>query len=99
MVNLELSQIEELWHDHGIFAEEGNELAFDIDDEDYEHLGNPLDVIVHPATVVILARDWKANGDEASLRQIKAELQEVIHHVENVKEMLVTDTAVAMVEE
>ena len=99
MTKLTIPEIERLWHEHGIYNEEGNELSFDIDDEDYEHFGNPLDALVHPATVVILANNWQKNHDEGALRQMKAELQEVIHHMENVREMLETDQAIAMVEE
>jgi len=41
MKSISLAEIEELWHDNGIFSEAGNEVAFDVEDEDYEHLMDP----------------------------------------------------------
>ncbi len=88
MVSLSIEQIEELWHDKGILHQAGNDLAFDPDDEDYEHFSNPWDGIVHPATAAVLAHEWSKSKDEAHLSQMKAELIEVLEHRDLIEEYL-----------
>ena len=90
MQKLELAKVEELWHDNGIFNEKGNELDFDIDDEDAEDYHNPKDAVVHPATVTILLRRIAAKKGDAkeAYQQIKVELAEVVEHINMIKHSL-----------
>ena len=88
MTTLSLEDIEHNWHDKAIFTQPGFELPFDHEDEDFEHFTNPFDAVVHPATAVILLREFESSKDEAHLRQVKAELIEVLEHLDLVDEYL-----------
>lgn len=85
MQTLTLEKIEELWHDSGIVHDGTVSLDFDIDDEDYEYVGDPKDAVVHPATAIILLREYQKDADKAHLDQIKDELNEVLGHAANIE--------------
>lgn len=81
MKNLSLDEIEEGWHDYGALDAAG------IDHSSYDHFGpvvGLMDSIVHPATGIIAAREYKATQSQDYLFQIKDELSEVLEHLEHV---------------
>ena len=81
MQNLSLAEIESQWHDSDILKRGKYKVDFDIDDEDVEDFHNPKDAVVHPATVVILAKLWAKKPKKEYILQMKAELQEVLNHL------------------
>ncbi|MEJ6123428.1 hypothetical protein MT390_16400 [Vibrio sp. 2-Bac 85] len=88
MQTLSLESIEEQWHDNGIFTEGKYKTDFDIDDEDVEDFHNPKGAVVHPATAIIAIQMWEKDKNEEHLTLIKEELQEVLHHLQLMKDSL-----------
>lgn len=62
---------------------------YEIDIAALDHFGdisiNYMDSIVHPATALILLREYQATGDLFALKAARHELKEAIEHVERLK--------------
>jgi hypothetical protein len=80
MVAMSLDEIESAWH-------EGQALeAAGFINTTLEHFGvlnSHVDMIVHPATVLILLREFERTGDPAHLTQAREELEELAAHIEH----------------
>ncbi|MDP6342667.1 MAG: hypothetical protein QF491_03965 [Alphaproteobacteria bacterium] len=81
MMGMSLDEIEEAWHEGGVLSENG----IDMDD-----LGQSsavislMDTVVHPATAFIALNQYKTSKDSDLLDQVKDELAEVLHHLEQI---------------
>jgi len=80
MKKLSLHDIEEKWHEGGIFKKNG----ITIDDH-FGELGSLIDAVIHPATSYIALNHFKSNNDKSHLQQVVAELTEVLAHIAQVK--------------
>ena len=82
MKSMDLDSIEEHWHEGGILAAEGI---------DMDKLGQSsevislMDTVVHPATSYIALKEYKKSQDSDLLDQVKDELDEVLHHLEQIQ--------------
>ena len=82
MKNLTLEQIEPEWHNGGVAKSKG------VDIEQFNHFAEVLchyDGIVHPVTALICIKNYEKIKDQNLLDQIKAELDEVIEHMEKLE--------------
>lgn len=80
MPKMTLPEIEAAWHEGGALEAAG------FDNTTHEHFGvlNSIgDMMVHPATVIILLHEYEDNGDDELLAQGKFELEEVLEHVKH----------------
>lgn len=81
MKDLSLAGIEAQWHDGGFLKANG------IDPEQIDHFGplmSLMDSVIHPATSYLLLNEYKKTGDRDLLVRVKAELFEVLEHINNV---------------
>jgi len=79
MKKMSLEKIEEQWHEGKFLASKG------IDKDKIDYFGpvmNLMDTVIHPATSYIALRKYKKTGDASLLGRAKAELAEVLVHLE-----------------
>ncbi len=79
---LTLEQIEEQWHEGGVFKANG------IDIDKFSHFDEVMchyDAVVHPATVIICLKQYKKTKSAALLEQMQDELQEVRQHLKHLE--------------
>jgi len=82
MKTMSMSEIEAQWHEKGFLKGKGipaDQL------EEKSVTGSLMDTVVHPATAIIALNEYKKTKDKKLLQQVHDELEEVIHHVENIK--------------
>ena len=82
MSSLSLGEIEEQWHEKGVLKNNGIDTA---QLEEKSVTGSLMDTVVHPATAIIALKEYKTSKDKALLQQVNDELEEVLHHVDNIK--------------
>lgn len=83
MKKLSLDQIEELWHEGKFLQAKG------IDTEHLDHFGaevSLMDAIIHPATSYLALRAYRNSGDPELLTRAKAELVEVLIHLDQLEQ-------------
>ncbi len=81
MKRLSLDEIDTLWHGGEFLRSKG------IDPEKIDHFGplmSLMDAIIHPATSYLLLKEYKQTGNSALLERVKAELFEVLEHIQHV---------------
>lgn len=81
MKELSLDQIESQWHEGGFLKSKG------IDQEKIDHFGpmmSLMDSVIHPATSYLLLQEYKMTGNRDLLVRVKAELFEVLEHINHV---------------
>ena len=81
MKELTLDQIEEQWHGGAFLKSKG------IDPDKIDHFGpmmSLMDSVIHPATAYLLLKEYKRTGDRNLLVRVKAELLEVLEHINHV---------------
>ncbi|MDH5544601.1 MAG: hypothetical protein OEZ43_03345 [Gammaproteobacteria bacterium] len=82
MKSLTLDQIETLWHGGEFLKSKG------IDPDKIDHFGpmmSLMDAVIHPATAYLLLKEYKISGNTDLLARVKAELLEVLEHVNHVE--------------
>lgn len=82
MKNLSLDEIEVQWHGGEYLRSKG------IDQEKIDHFGpmmSLMDSVIHPATSYLLLKEYKMTGNPDLLVRVKAELLEVLEHVNHVQ--------------
>jgi len=82
MKKMSLSEIEKQWHEKGFLKSKGITGALL---EEKSVTGSLMDTVVHPATAIIALNEYKKTKDKKLLQQVHDELEEVIHHVEQIK--------------
>lgn len=83
MKALSLEQIEALWHEGQFLQARG------IDTEHLDHFGaevSLMDTIIHPATSYLALKQYKRTGDPDLLTRAKAELMEVLIHLDQLQQ-------------
>jgi hypothetical protein len=76
MKKLSYAELLAEWHDLGYFAKPGHEAGIDMKNEDNEHFTDPVHAIVHPLLVLKAAQDYEKDKKEASLKDMKEEMEE-----------------------
>jgi hypothetical protein len=79
---LTIDEIEEQYHDGEFMKKQG------IDLEQFDHFSTVMglyDTVIHPATVIILMREYEKNGDKGVLVQASDELKEIFEHLKYIK--------------
>lgn len=82
MKTLSLEKIETEWHEGAYLASQG------IDKDKIDHFGpvmSLMDAMIHPATAYIALQDYKKTGNPELLSRAKAELAEVLIHLNQLK--------------
>jgi hypothetical protein len=64
------------WHDLGYFAKPGHDAGIDMKNEDNEHFTDPVHAIVHPLLVLKAAQAFEKDKKDASLKDMKEEMEE-----------------------
>lgn len=82
MKKMSLAEIEKEWHEKGFLKGKGVSAALL---EEKSVTGSLMDTIVHPATAIICLNEYKKTKNKELLQQVHDELEEVVHHVENIK--------------
>lgn len=81
MLAMSLDQIEAEWHRGQALESAG---YMNTTTEHFGVLNSYVDMVVHPATVVILLREFEQSGDAALLEQAQEELAELAAHIEHI---------------
>ena len=90
MKNMTLAEIETKWHEGEYLAARG------IDKDKIDHFGplmSLMDTVIHPATSYIALKEYKKTGNAELLQRVKAELVEVVVHVEQITPEQIAGTA------
>lgn len=84
MKAMTLEDIEPAWHEGGWLKANG----FDINALGHDHpVRTYLDSVLHPATAIIALEDYKQYKYPGLLIQVKKELAEVMHHLDDLEKM------------
>jgi hypothetical protein len=84
MKNLDIEQIEELYHDGGVYEKKG----VDVDDKKYAECLEIAHLTVHPSTVFILLKMYQKDKNKKHLKTVQEELLEIFHHVDKAREAI-----------
>ena len=76
------------WHDVGYFKKPGNEVDFDFDDEDLEHVLDPLHVVIHPLLVLRAAEAYEKSKSVDELQVMKEEMGEGLEQLHTLQKTL-----------
>jgi len=82
MSSLSLEQIESQWHEGGFMKAKGIDLG------KFDHFSEVLchyDAVVHPATAIILLKEYKKTNNEELMQQLQDELVEVREHLKHLE--------------
>lgn len=82
MQNLTLSEIEQQWHEGGYLKSKGIDVDKILGQK--SAAGSLMDTVVHPATVIIVLEEYRKKHNKKHLLQVKDELDEVIHHLDQI---------------
>jgi hypothetical protein len=80
MKEMSLREIEKQWHNGNFLSSNG------VDPKKVKHFGSTnsyMDMIVHPATAILVLKEYKKSKNSAGLSQIKDELSEVLEHIKH----------------
>ncbi|MFH1076097.1 MAG: hypothetical protein V1753_04545 [Pseudomonadota bacterium] len=84
MGSMSVEDIEKEWHEGGHMKAKGVEISsFDH----YSEVMCHYDAVIHPITAAICLKGYKKSSDKEMLEQAKAEIEEVIQHVEKLSKM------------
>lgn len=81
MKAMSLDQIEADWHEGNYLATKG------IEKDKIDHFGpmmSLMDTVIHPATSFLALKEYKKTGNPDLLQRVKAELVEVLVHLEHI---------------
>ena len=81
MKKMTLDQIEAQWHEGKYLAAKG------VDKDSIDHFGpmmSLMDTVIHPATSYLALKEYKKTGNPDLLQRVKAELVEVLVHLDHI---------------
>lgn len=85
---LDFETLEKDWHDSEYFQRAGNEVDFDFEDEDLEHVLDPLHAVIHPLLTLRTAEAYDKDPSSSHIQVMKEEMGEGLEQLKNVSNAL-----------
>lgn len=83
MQNLNLAEIQTLWHEGGFMKSKGVDISKAFDKK--SAVSGLVDTVVRPATVIIVLNEYKKKADKKYLQQVKNQLGKVLARLDSIK--------------